>query len=88
MDLTEAKRHVDRERRTLYLDGPNDIDWIFRNDITQRREEAMYLDYVAYRDHFHDEHVWYSPNPRLLRGCVPAVSPTWSVSRRRSTALD
>ena len=75
MDLSETKVHVDRERQAQYLDGPNDVDWIFRNDIERRREEAMYVDYVAYRDHFHDEHVWHCPNPRLLRMCFPGVKP-------------
>jgi AbiV family abortive infection protein len=66
MDLTEAVRYLDRERQALYLDGPEDVDWIFRNAIEQRREEAIYVDYIAIRDHWHDEHQWHCPNPELL----------------------
>jgi len=33
MNLTEARTHIDREREALYLAGPSDVDWIFRNDI-------------------------------------------------------
>jgi hypothetical protein len=75
MDLAETKGHIDRERQTLYLDGPNDIDWIFRNDVERRREEAMYVDYVAYRDAYRDEHIWHCPNPQLLRMYIPVILP-------------
>jgi AbiV family abortive infection protein len=75
MTLAEARSHIDRERQALYLDGPNDVDWIFRNDIERRREEAMYVDYVAVRDHFHDEHVWHCPNRRLLGMYLYAGAP-------------
>jgi hypothetical protein len=75
MSLSEVRPHIDRERQALYLDGPNDVDWIFRNDIERRREEVMYVDYVAVRDHFHDEHVWHCPNPRLLRMYLLANTP-------------
>jgi AbiV family abortive infection protein len=66
MDLAEAVTYLDRERQALYLDGPEDVDWIFRNAIERRREEAIYVDYIAIRDHFHDEHEWHCPNPELL----------------------
>lgn len=66
MDLTEAVTYLDRERQALYLDGPEDVDWIFRNAIEGRREEAIYVDYLAIRDHWHDEHQWHAPNPELL----------------------
>lgn len=75
MDLAETRHHIDRERQTLYLDGPNDNDWIFRNDIERRREEAMYVDYVAYRDAYRDQHQWHCPNPQLLRMHLPPIRP-------------
>lgn len=75
MSLSDAREHIDRERQALYLDGPSDVDWIFRNDIERRREEAMYVDYVAIRDHFHDEHAWHCPNPRRLTMYVPVFKP-------------
>jgi hypothetical protein len=36
--LGDVRRHVDRLRRSLYLDEPNDVDWVFRNEILDRRE--------------------------------------------------
>ena len=38
---------MDVLRTSHYLDGPNDIDWIFRNEIEARREELLYVDYVS-----------------------------------------
>ena len=32
VDFAEVRRIVNRERRPYYLDGPNDVDWIFSND--------------------------------------------------------
>lgn len=37
---------VNSHRRELYLDGPNDYDWIFRNDLLSERENALYVDLV------------------------------------------
>jgi AbiV family abortive infection protein len=65
-DLAEVRRYMDRERQTLYLDGLNDVDWVFRNDILRKREESIYVDYVAYADSAVDEHHWHSPDPRLM----------------------
>jgi len=36
----------------------------------------MYVDYVAVRDHLHDEHEWHCPNPRLLRMYLLAFRPS------------
>ena len=66
-DLAEIRHYMDRERQALYLDGPNDVDWVFRNDILRRREESVYVDYVAYMDNFKDEHYWHFPDPRRMR---------------------
>lgn len=44
--LAELQEYIDHERQELYLDGPNDVDWILRNDIKQQREGALYVDYV------------------------------------------
>ncbi|GKS65366.1 hypothetical protein YTPLAS72_26700 [Nitrospira sp.] len=48
--LGELQRYLDAYRETLYLDGPNDVDWIFRNQIERRREETLYVDLVEYDD--------------------------------------
>ncbi len=66
-DLTEIQRYVDRERQTLYLEGLNDVDWVFRNDILRKRGESIYVDYVPYVDRVRDEHHWHSTDPRLMR---------------------
>lgn len=38
---------VETERNLYYLDGPNDVDWIFRNQILSEREETIYVDCVG-----------------------------------------
>jgi hypothetical protein len=45
-------------RVSHYLDGPNDVDWIFRNQIEARREERLYVDYVSTDDGAE----WWEPN--------------------------
>jgi len=58
-DFQEFSSYVDNERREFYLDGPNDIDWIFRNRILSNREETIYVDYVAGDD---GKHSWLTPS--------------------------
>lgn len=53
----ELRRYVEMERDEYYLDGPNDLDWIFRNQILQRREDSFYVNYVENDG----EHSWWSP---------------------------
>lgn len=55
--LGQLQEYLDTYRENFYLDGPNDVDWIFRNDIIREREEALYVDYVAYDGH----HSWFDP---------------------------
>ncbi|MEX2123889.1 MAG: AbiV family abortive infection protein [Woeseia sp.] len=57
VDLKEVRVGVERECKDYYLDGPNDVDWIFRRDIDRQREEALYVDYVADQT----GHRWVSP---------------------------
>jgi AbiV family abortive infection protein len=54
----EARFLVERLREDRYLDGPNDVDWIFRNEIESEREELLYVDYVVYEA---DQARWVSP---------------------------
>jgi hypothetical protein len=56
-DLREVRKYVDLLRRSHYLDGPNDVDWIFRNSVLARREERLYVDLVEYEDGT----TWFSP---------------------------
>lgn len=44
-DFAEIEEYVAALRPSHYLDGPNDADWIFRNDILRGRETALYVDY-------------------------------------------
>jgi hypothetical protein len=57
---------MDSERKILYLDGPNDVDWIFQNDILRKREESIYVDYVDYNDAIRRERFWHCPNARMM----------------------
>jgi AbiV family abortive infection protein len=57
VDFRELREGIERECKAYYLDGPNGVDWIFRNDIKREREEALYVDYVG-RD---GEHGWVTP---------------------------
>ncbi|MBK9168045.1 MAG: AbiV family abortive infection protein [Bryobacterales bacterium] len=66
-DLAEVRQHLYRERQALYLDGPSNVDWVFRNDILRQREESIYVDYVAYEDGYKKEEFWHWPDKRRLR---------------------
>jgi hypothetical protein len=59
--LGEVRGYVDTLRPTLHLDGPNDIDWIFRNMILDRRESRLYVDLIADDE---DRPSWTSPAHR------------------------
>jgi hypothetical protein len=56
-DFAELLRFAKDMRVSHYLDGPNDVDWIFRNRIEAEREEKLYVDYVA----SDDGDTWVSP---------------------------
>lgn len=53
---------VENERNLYYLDGPNDVDWIFRNRILSEREETIYVDYVD----SDDGHFWHAPRDSIF----------------------
>lgn len=71
-DFAEVQRFVKRLRLSHYLDGPNDVDWIFRNEIVAEREERLYVDYVE----TDDGESWITPQffddvgPRITSGAV------------------
>lgn len=46
-DFAEVVRYCDWLRQEYFLDGPNDVDWIFRNEVDAHREERLYVDLVA-----------------------------------------
>ena len=55
--LAQLQEYIDNDREEFYLDGPNDVDWIFPNQVTQGREGMFYVDYVAHDD----GHQWSDP---------------------------
>ncbi|KIA73417.1 hypothetical protein ANMWB30_23440 [Arthrobacter sp. MWB30] len=44
-NFAEIERYMTWLRPSHYLDGPNDVDWIWRNDLLRTRENALYVDY-------------------------------------------
>ncbi|MEJ1180845.1 MULTISPECIES: AbiV family abortive infection protein [unclassified Pseudarthrobacter] len=51
-DFGEIERNLTWLRPSHYLDGPNDVDWIWRNDLLRTRENALYVDYEQTDDGF------------------------------------
>ncbi len=50
--------YIEGELDEYYLDGPEGVEWVFRNSIISDREESMYVDYVQYEE---DKHSWLTP---------------------------
>jgi hypothetical protein len=44
----EVRGVVESMRPSLYLDGPNGVDWIFRDQLIAEREQTLYVDFVDY----------------------------------------
>lgn len=76
--LGQLQHYVNIDRDEFYLDGPNDCDWIFRNEIIESREGKFYVDYVA-RD---DGHSW--SDPGFLSTCLGASVEPATVSMSRT----
>jgi len=70
LTFDEMKRAIDSERISSYLDGPNDVDWIFPNQILQRREDDLYVNYVR-DDGSDDVRYWTSPLKDALTSLFP-----------------
>lgn len=68
-NFAEVQRAIEEERLPYYLDGPNDVDWIFPNSAKADRERAMYVDYVQDITKQNGERYWVSPltDPELGR---------------------
>jgi AbiV family abortive infection protein len=65
----EVRKFVDFWRRDLFLDGPNDVDWIVRNEIKTSREDAMYVDYVVSEQ----GGAWASPTTNPIVAYQPGI---------------
>lgn len=76
-DFAEVKSGIDLRRREHYLDGPNDVDWIFPNSITQGREDDLYVGYI--RDDTEGggqgERYWAPPGEAYKIGTIRYVTP-------------
>jgi len=59
----EVRQAVEDECKAFYLDGPNDIDWVFPNAILSERERLMYVDYVQDVTVKDGEFLWLCPFP-------------------------
>lgn len=84
--FAEAKSLVDLERKSHFLDGPNDVDWIFRNQLMSQREQRLYVDYVVEEDGAR----WVSPArfDRVNFGPLTAVpNLVLALERTRCTSL-
>ena len=57
----ELERAVELDCQPYYLDGPNQVDWIFRNSILEKREEALYVDFVQGLTDEADRYEWRVP---------------------------
>lgn len=82
----ELREAVERLRRSHYLDGPNDVDWVFRNHLVATRENAMYVDYVQ----TDDGPSWISPGDYVFRSSGPSrvVGLIAALSRMGATTVD
>ena len=60
-DFAELERAIHRDRRALYLDGPNEVDWIYPNYATTERARPMYVDYVKDITEVDGDCQWISP---------------------------
>lgn len=68
-NMQDLQRSVDRLRRPFYLDGPNSVDWISRNELIEEREALLYVDYVRADD---EKNYWSDPGRFENRGgCEP-----------------
>jgi AbiV family abortive infection protein len=67
----ELQKFLDSYREEFYLDGPNSVDWIFRNEIHSHREEVLYVDYVA----TDEGRVWLDPGRYAALGPFARSEP-------------
>lgn len=75
--LGDLVSYVDSERQRYYLDGPNEVDWIFWNQILFNREQTIYVDYSE----TDQGHAWLAPSdaglspfPSMALGLVQAMN--------------
>lgn len=84
-DFAEVAGYVDDLRASHYLDGPNDVDWIFRNHLEAAREDTLYVDRVAWGDGSSD--TWVTPLDRVDRVSGPSEVVELVLALRRLGVL-
>ena len=57
----ELSELIEIECRPYHLDGPNSVDWIFRNSIIANRERALYVDFVRDITEMSGDNFWIEP---------------------------
>ena len=65
--FAQLREYVNMERASFYLDGPNDDDWIFRNNVLDTRERMLYVDYLL----GDGGHEWSDPSKQHIDNLVP-----------------
>lgn len=63
----ELMRAVGRHRASHHLDGPNDYDWVFRNDLIAEREDSLYVDLIDSEGDL----IWWAPSDLEMAHSVP-----------------
>jgi AbiV family abortive infection protein len=80
---SELLRAVETHRQRLFLDGPNDFDWIFPNELIAEREGMLYVDLVDSEGKLGwsnpPDHAWPLDLPRSIQ-LVNALSETGIIS--------
>lgn len=80
--LGQLQEYINHDRDQFYLDGPNDVDWIFRNEIIQARRVKADSTSITLREMT----VTVGPIRRSLRiSCMPRRSQVPSRWRALST---
>jgi AbiV family abortive infection protein len=80
----ELRGLANHARQSLYLDGPDEIDWIFRNYLIARREDALYVDYVETDEGLQ----WTSPSDYSVHFASGTSNAVPLVRRLASAGLD
>ena len=62
----ELERALGHLRPSHHLDGPNDWDWVFKNDLIMNREGSLYVDLVE----SDGELQWWAPDEPGIPGSV------------------
>ena len=57
----ELRKFINLQRQRQFLDGPNDVDWIVRNEILWEREQKIYVDFIRDTTELPSQYFWSVP---------------------------